>query len=353
MCITFKAGDDSCFESKSYVMKDNTDIGKKTIIHLLNGIYTRQEAKDALELLRDKQNDPLIDTCMSDLWQEIQNTSEFDEVEYKRDLENADRLLGRISEKKVMRRLAAKVISVAASIAILVVLGGGLFHYFNRANKANNDILYAHISTTYGQTRDFILPDGTQVTLNACSRISYPAIFTGHERPVELEGEAYFQVARDEKHPFIIRTKDFDVQVLGTVFSVKAYEEDEVQFVDVESGRVQVDMPEGMSRLNANEQIEINSEKGSYAKQPSEYQDIAVWRKGYLRFNKTPVEDVARQLERVYNYTIMFREGQEFENLISGEHDNVNLEEVLESIRLTSGISWQIDNEKRTVFMFR
>lgn len=327
------------------------DTGKAAVKRFLNGVYTKEEAGKALRLLRDKKNDPLINTLMSELWHEIQNTPEPDAIEYSCERENAGRLLEQINGKADRRRLVRKALSMAASIAILISVGAGLYYLLHRENKT--ETLYTQFSTTYGQTRDVVLPDGTKVTLNACSQISYPQKFYGDERKITLSGEAYFQVVKNQKQPFIINAGDFDVRVLGTVFSVKAYRGDEVLSVNVESGKVQVDMQDAMSRLEANEQLEINTESGNYTKQQSGYKDIAVWRRGHLRFNKTPVEDVARQLERLYGYKITFREGQIFENLVSGEHDNRSLEEVLESLRLTCGIKWKKNEEQKEILMYR
>lgn len=157
---------------------------------------------------------------------------------------------------------------------------------------------------------------------------------------MELEGEGYFRVYHNEKQPFIVNTRHFDVRVLGTCFNVKSYSSDEVVSVDVESGKVQVDLPEAMMRLRAKEQILINTVSGEYNKRHEE-RAVAVWRRGSLRFNSTPIRDVAKELERMYNCRITFTQGQEFNNLISGEHDNKSLEAVLQSIGYTSGIHYK------------
>lgn len=211
-------------------------------------------------------------------------------------------------------------------------------------------ISYLEASTSYGESRQIRLPDGTQLILNSCSRVCYPNSFVEDERQIELEGEAYFQVQRNEKQPFIVRTARFDVRVLGTCFDVKAYSSDEVVSVDVESGKVQVDLPEAMMRLQAKEQVSINTLSGEYSKRREE-RDVAVWRKGGLRFSSTPVRDVAKELERMYNCRITFAEGQEFNNLISGEHENKSLEAVLQSMEYTSGIRYR--KEGNHIFLFK
>lgn len=93
---------------------------------------------------------------------------------------------------------------------------------------------------------------------------------------MELEGEGYFRVHRNEKQPFIVNTHHFDVRVLGTCFDIKAYLSDEVVSVDVESGKVQVDLPEAMMRLSAQERVYINTISGEYNKQ----HENALWQYG-------------------------------------------------------------------------
>lgn len=207
------------------------------------------------------------------------------------------------------------------------------------------EITYLEASTSYGERKQFRLPDGTQLTLNSCSRIRYPNCFEGKECRVELEGEGYFRVHHNEKQPFIVNTRHFDVRVLGTCFNVKSYSSDELASVDVESGKVQVDLPEAMMRLSAKEQVLINSVLGEYNKRREE-RTVAVWRKGILSFQSTPIRDVAKELERMYNCHITFAKGQEFNNLISGEHENKSLDAVLQSVEYVSRIHYNKKGEQ-------
>ena len=188
--------------------------------------------------------------------------------------------------------------------------------------------------------KNIVLPDGTMLVLNSCSKVRYPIRFVSDERKVELEGEGYFQVARNEEQPFIVSTSRFDVRVLGTSFNIKSYKADELVSVDVESGKVQVDLPEAMMRLRAKEKMLFNTHTGNYNKSSME-QKIALWRKGILCFNQTPIRDVAKELERIYQCRITFADGQSFDNLITGEHENPNLESVLRSIQYASSIYYK------------
>lgn len=323
------------------------DVTDKSIMRrYLDDMYTREEARGLLSRLKDDIHAPILDELATDVWKEAameELTTGMEREKYK---EEASRLLKRIEHKKRtwFRRIVLTVAS--ASAVVLLIFGGiNLLGYMDK-----QQISYLEASTSYGESRQIRLPDGTQLILNSCSRVRYPNSFVEDERQIELEGEAYFQVQRNEKQPFIVRTARFDVRVLGTCFDVKAYSSDEVVSVDVESGKVQVDLPEAMMRLQAKEQVSINTLSGEYSKRREE-RDVAVWRKGGLRFSSTPVRDVAKELERMYNCRITFAEGQEFNNLISGEHENKSLEAVLQSMEYTSGIRYR--KEGNHIFLFK
>ena len=225
-----------------------------------------------------------------------------------------------------------------------IVLG---IHFFHQSNVPSAATIQA--TTSFGERKQVMLPDGTRVVLNSCSSLHYPDVFAGEIRKVELDGEAYFQVARNEAMPFIVTTNNFDVHVLGTHFNVKSYSKDEVVSVNVESGKVQIDLPEAMIQLAASEQMFINTISGEYSKK-KEQGEVATWIKGSLKFSSTPIRDVARELERIYNCHITFANEYEFTNLISGEHDNEGLETVLKSIEEVSGVKYRKDGRNIVLF---
>ncbi|GHT12287.1 iron dicitrate transporter FecR [Bacteroidia bacterium] len=259
----------------------------------------------------------------------------------------ATALLRKINRKKRGHWHIRQAMSIAASVLVLIAIGFGV-HKYKHVNRV--DAVYADVSTSYGETKIVSLPDGTTVTLNACSHISYLNNFDGDERRVKLEGEAYFEVARNKKQPFIIAVNQFDVNVLGTEFNVKAYHNDKIHTVDVNSGKVQVDMADATIRLVAQEHLAVDLLGSSYNKY-KEPQTIAGWRKGELHFNRAPIRDVANELERIYHCKIEFKQGQVFDNYISGQHANPNLEAVLQSLEYTSGIHYKLN--KNQVLLYK
>lgn len=320
-------------------MENNAE-EKKKIRRYIDNLYFRKEINGLLETVRRPENADLFDELSGEIWEDSYRFRQTSRAEHEQYKQEAHRLLRQTGEKK-HARLRRALYAAAGIAACLCLLLGGL-HYYRLTDERN--LTYLQAATASGEKKELVLPDGSRVVLNACSELRYPARFKGKSRRIELTGQAYFEVARNEKMPFTVATPDFDVQVLGTRFDVKAYPYDEILSVNVQSGKVQVNLPEAMMRLTAREQVLINTRSGDYNKK-KEAGEVAVWRKGSLRFDWSPIRDVARELERVYGCRITFAEGQEFNNLISGEHDNQSLESVLESISFVSGVKYKKEGE--------
>ena len=213
-----------------------------------------------------------------------------------------------------------------------------------------SDHLLTEISVNHGEHKQVTLPDGTVVHLNAGTVMRYPTEFTSDIRLVEMEGEAFFNVMRDEGKPFIVRTRQADVKVLGTSFNVKAYQEDELMAVSVRTGKVEVDMPESVMRLLPNEQIIVNNTNGEILKKNEDAQKVTAWLQGGLYFNRTPISSVIHDLERMYNQEIVLDPNVVFDDYIYGEHDNKSLEAVLNAIQYSTGIRYRKEESRIVLY---
>ena len=177
-----------------------------------------------------------------------------------------------------------------------------------RSAKAMNKLVYNEIKIPYGKTFKITLSDGTVVNMNAGSSLKYPVQFiNGHNREVVLEGEAFFDVTKDKKHPFIVKTRGVDVRVLGTKFNVSSYKEDaEINTVLVE-GSVSLS-----SAAKSNEKAMLvpgekgtwNNQKRAIAVEKVDTRIYTEWMSGELVFRKTAFKDIIKKLERSYNVTI-------------------------------------------------
>jgi len=176
------------------------------------------------------------------------------------------------------------------------------------SDKSINKLVYNEIKIPYGKTFVITLSDGTVVNMNAGSSLKYPVQFiNGHNREVVLEGEAFFEVTKDKKHPFIVKTRGVDVKVLGTKFNVSSYKEDaEINTVLVE-GSVSL----SSATVPNEKEMLVPGEKGTWSNQKSgiavEKVDTRIyteWMTGELVFRKATFRDIIIKLERTYNVTI-------------------------------------------------
>jgi len=112
-----------------------------------------------------------------------------------------------------------------------------------------------------------------------------------------------------------------------------------------------VELPEAMMKLVANEQLQINRQSNEYTKRKESYQHAMAWLQNTLHYNKTPLYDVIKDLERIYNCRIKFAPNQQFNYHLSGEHDNINLQAVLKSIGHATGVKYK--KEKDYILLYQ
>lgn len=192
--------------------------------------------------------------------------------------------------------------------------------------------------STLAETRTVRLPDGSSVTLNHYSSLSYPEKFQSDKREVELNGEAYFEVSKDPKHPFIVQTETIDVQVLGTHFNVDAYHDNPDVKTTLLSGSVAVSNKSKSVRmiLKPNEIAIYNKVEEKLTRKVLENaEDEISWRQGEFIFDDLPLQEIARELSNSFGATIhiadttlqnyritaRFRDGEDLATILSVLHN--------------------------------
>ena len=312
----------------------------------VDGLYTRKDADDLLKHFHAGKYNTEISEAMDNVWEEMEE-DEVSSLQHQQYREEARLLLSRI-RKPEKRFSFIPYLRYVAIVAVILSIGWGGFRLI-RSNQ-EKVLTYTEVHVKNGEHKRIILPDGTSVTLNAGSYLRYPREFITDVRRIEMNGEAFFEVTRDEEKPFLIHTKDADVKVLGTSFNVKAFDMDEQLTVSVQTGKVQVDLPEAMMRLLPDEQFVMDKTKGEFQKRNEDARLSTVWIKGGLYFNRTPIRTVVNELVRMYNRTIEFAPGAEYDDYIYGEHDNKSLEAVLKSIQYSPDIKYRIENDKIVLY---
>ena len=236
----------------------------------------------------------------------------------------------------------------AAAAAIIILAATFSYYHLSRTEQpTQNEIAYTLKSNPAGRKATFKLDDGTLVKLNAESALRYPEHFTDSNRLVYLEGEAFFEVERDENRPFSVVTGNITTRVLGTSFYVKNDLQDKDIQVALVSGKVSVlDQNGNAIMLEPDEMVtyaDNNIAKGTFDRDR-----VFGWVDNRLTFYKAGSDEVVKRLEKWYGVKFMMERQQMFEGSFSGVFENESLENVLKGIRYGSGFDFTYEiNEKQ------
>jgi Fe2+-dicitrate sensor, membrane component len=205
------------------------------------------------------------------------------------------------------------------------------------------------VIVSYGKKSMIVLSDGTKVWLNAGSQLVYPAVFPDETREVSLVGEAFFDVTKNPEKPFVVKTSDVHVQVLGTRFDISAYPEDKIIQTVLEEGKINLKYEEeGLFKrdhtlsMTPNQMVEFDRSSREVTSSVVNVSRYVSWKEGMLEFEKVNLNKALKQIERFYNVNIMLDNKQIGEFKLSGKLDLKNTaEDVLNVIRLTLPVNWQ------------
>lgn len=163
---------------------------------------------------------------------------------------------------------------------------------------------YHTIETPRGGTYHIILPDGSKVWLNSLSKIKFPLVFNRNERIVEMEGEVFFDVAKDKDQFFIVKSKGQEIKVLGTSFNVNAYNDEPFTRTTLVTGKVELSGLNSTIKLNPGEEV-LNT-GASLKIQNADIEQAIAWKDGFFRFDKIDIHTLMRQVSRWYNVNVKY-----------------------------------------------
>jgi ferric-dicitrate binding protein FerR (iron transport regulator) len=347
-------------------------LGKK-----LSNEATDNELAELGQLLQDESVQPYLLEMVQEIWQKKAkvNEKELDEKwertvqRFQTEPENGEAVpLFRPKTKKMFFFRAM----VAACVAGLVLLSVWLLYASDKQKLSAVVVAQSRDSVTValkGERKKIMLPDSTEVHLNSGSSLVYNKDFGNKNREVWLKGEAFFEVTKDASHPFLVNTKRMMVKVLGTVFNVKAYNTKEDIETTVVEGKVEVSLKEDDEKkviLLPNEKISLRNnstiKEDGYAHTPititplnyevqavkpdkkeTNMPEEAVWVKEKVVFTQEPLEIVALKMERWYNVHIHFKNEKMKDILMTGDFDNVSLDEAMHVLQIMVGFEYDIN----------
>jgi ferric-dicitrate binding protein FerR (iron transport regulator) len=246
----------------------------------------------------------------------------------------------------IRRRIWLRAASVAAAVAVLL----GMTNYlsFRHGYRQTNSRTVEMISPP-GMQSSVILSDGTKVRLNAGTTLSCPVTFTSKNREVTLSGEAFFDVAQDKNHPFIVHAETVDVRVSGTKFNVKAYREEPFITVTLEEGQVEAGLGSHQKfyRMEAGEQLIFDKTAPAFRKRNVTASHHSSWKDGKFYFDSMTFEHIARQLERRFNVHIHIESDRLKQTSFTGDFvRQESLEQILNVITTDRRVHYKIEGDQ-------
>lgn len=223
---------------------------------------------------------------------------------------------------------------------------GSLIYQLQGNNLQSNNAEYFNtVEIPKGGQYQLVLPDGTKVWLNAASSLKFPVEFKGNRRMVTLTGEAYFEVAKNKKMPFIVKSKDVETLVLGTHFNIKAYDE---------NPQIKVTLLEGAVKLTKGktQQYLVPEQQGSFQPNTNEFkiikpdlEEVMAWKNGLFVFENTAFDEVMSQIERRYDVVVKY-EGKTPNIHFSGVLPrNKNLSQILSILEQSGEVDLGIEGK--------
>jgi len=243
---------------------------------------SEQNIKDFRVWEKEWADNHIPDPATELAWERLMNEMEEDRPDYDR-------------RQFFSSAMIWKIVAAAAMVALIIVIG--------YKHMSVDNVQYIVCSTPNGNRTQIDLPDGTEIWLNAGSKIKYPDNFGRTSRTVELVGEAHFNVAKHDGKPFTVHTQQYDITVKGTKFDVSAYAEDETVSTTLFEGKVEISMNGNVTEMKPGEKAVYDKSTGILNKTELG-QDTKSWTDGDIVYRSIRLKQFARILSRLYNVNI-------------------------------------------------
>lgn len=349
-----------------------TKINENNIIRFLSGQADEKEAREILQWKNGSE----------------ENRKKFREIEIACNAseiimnpENFDSSAALLKIRSKLQRNKTFYLKKFIGYAATAVIAIGLTWFAQRYFLAEEEAIATaetgsqSVETPSGAKTLVTLEDGTKIWLNANSKLDYPAHFSTDKRIVRLEGEGFFEIAKEKDRPFEVFTSDLKIKVLGTVFNLKSYPEDGLIETTLIEGKVALNkMTEGeqdheLYQLEANQQAMFVKKEGFLTKDEmvtagitfdesairmheklfiNEHIDteaITAWKDGKMIFKNETFESIAIKLERRYNSKITFRDEAVKYYRFSGKFDEISIEQALKALQFASAFNYSINQQ--------
>jgi ferric-dicitrate binding protein FerR (iron transport regulator) len=331
---------------------------------MLSGKLTGDERNELWNYIQSSFKDRELDSLMRKHWLGLETQGT--DVDEKQLLLLRGRIVSRINQAKNSSKKGHRLYFPAwkdylmrvAAVLFVPLLLGSLFVFYRmdkRLGQMAAPMAMQQVVASPGSRAHFTLPDQTEVWLNSGSMLEFPFNLSQQaQRKVKLTGQAYFKVARDEKHPFLVETEKLIIQALGTQFDVSNYAGDQQISSTLEEGSIALLSLQGneVARLRPGQEAVLDKVTNELAVSNVETMLTTSWKDGKLIFRNTSLANVTAQLERWFNCSIHVDSSlAKSELLYTATIQDETLGEVLKMIEISTSVQTKI--EKREVYLYR
>lgn len=330
----------------------------------LNDECTSQEKALVEKHLSEEENLQLMEEVIDMYWQSIPEEA-IPEVDTVSSLERYKAKLQLQKLNKVARIkttsnpvISREAIQLAASILLTMATLITIFWYTTSGREqhavAAKKINYHEITNAKGQQAHVVLPDSSQVWLQADSYLKYPKIFSGTERTIWLSGEAFMEVAEDKHKPFVVHTKHLVTTVLGTSFHIRAYEDEKQAKITVATGIVAIEKQDrevsnASVFLHPNQRVVLDKASNQLYTDSVGIVELTSLKNGELYLKDMYFGEIAHQLERRYGVAIEFENKTLLNCQFSAVFSRRSLNDILKRLQMTSNFTYTYDLKNRKV----
>jgi len=314
-------------------MNDKENI-ENLIVRYLNGNYTQEEQEELKTWIDESQVNRSEFLQIKDIWDSLNNQKD-----------NTAEQLAQFYKKQYSKSKTKQLIWIRSLSAVAAILLLGLVISvlvpFSRETPSENLQVF---SVPLGSRSKVMLADGSEVSLNSGSELRYSTGFSSENRVVSLSGEAFFNVKSDAKHPFTVKTSDFDIKVTGTKFNVCSYSDNKYSTATLAEGRISLRLKENadMLKVEPGEKFQLDRKTQKHSLDEADVESEMAWKDDHFIFKNIPFPELAKRLERWYDVKLNYSDQKLQEYAFTGKFKNQEtIWQVLDALKLTTPIDYQ------------
>lgn len=329
---------------------------------------TPEEVAEVLRWFNAREEEPNTLSAIEEYWQQFENTEHTRQPgEVNAQLENIHHYLinqeapsqrvysGNVTDKRSIFRNFGFVFRVAAIITLAILASVTWQNLSAFKSDAIQQVAYITKSNPAGQKTNILLEDGSKVILNAASTLTYPEHFSDKTRTLQLQGEAFFEVAEDADRPFTVVAGNIATTALGTSFNIRAYQDENNVSVALATGKVKIadttSTHEHVYELLPGEALTYDTDLATYQKALFDSKEQLSWKDGTIYFHDASFTQVISKLTQWYGVNFDHKNQPDQSWKYTGEFHKENLENVLNSISYAKKFDFEIhDNTVTLVF---